>query len=367
MSNLIQVKDATTGKLMSVDTYQHTIQMKDESGKLVTMDLGQSDVHIDAALSNYAAGFRQWEGIADEVAPVFHTPRASDRYYTWDKDDVFQQAEDLILGPDNNVKEVAGRVSSTAFTTVPFGLAASVPTELAANADAPLKIEQMYMRNIMQKIGIGREIRCANLIMASGSWTGGYTTTLGATAKWNGGSASNPVQDLYTAIEASLTPVRAIAMSERTWHDFVQNAAVQKYVASKVDAPPLPNSNADSYSRTTDSFSALLGLPKILIGRMKKKLTASTYGYVWSDNVALLYNDPSLPSDGQSISTARTFRWSGADAGAVDGNMQGGFLVRSYYDPRRGARGTRVMVVTHNDIEVMTTVFAGGLIINAHQ
>jgi hypothetical protein len=157
-------------------------------------------------------------------------------------------------------------------------------------------------------------------------------------------------------------------MSEQVWHDFVQNAAVQKYVASKTQVVPLPASRAGGQDIIkNEEFSALLGLPPFLIGRMKKKLTSSTYGYVWGNNVALLQNDPTVPSDGQSISTSKTFRWTGANTGAPDGTVQGGFLVRSYFDPRMGARGARRIVVTVNDAEVMTSVYAGGLIVNAHQ
>jgi hypothetical protein len=87
---------------------------------------------------------------------------------------------------------------------------------------------------------------------------------------------------------------------------------------------------------------------------------------VWGDNVALLYNDPSAPRDGQSISTAYTFRWTGADSGVADGTMQGGYLVRTYFDPRRGSRGGKMLVVVHNDDEIMTSTVAGGLIIAAH-
>jgi len=365
---IVKVRDAENPSVFwSVDLYNNTRTMTDANGRLVTMDLGQADVHIDSALSNYAAGYRQWEGIADEVAPIVPSPKASDKYFTWDKDDIFQDAEDLIVGPGAAVKEISPRLSSASYSTIGYGVGSFVPSEVAANADAPLKVEMAATRRCLSAINLGRERRVATLVTTSGNWTGGYTTTLGATAKWNGGASSNPVQDIYTAIENSLTPVAAIAMSEQVWHDFVQNAAVQKYVASKIDAPPLPQSSAGDFNRITgEKFSALLGLPPFLIGRMKGK-TSSGYGYVWGNNVALLYNLPGVPSDGQSISTAKTFRWTGADSGAADGTMQGGFLVRSYFDPKRGARGGRMVVVTHNDAEIMTSVFAGGLVINAHQ
>jgi len=365
--NIVKVRDAETGQVITLDLYKNTRTMTDASGRLVTMDLGQQDVHIDRALANYAAGYTQWEGLADQVSPIIPTPNASDKFYTWDKDDVFQSVEDLIVGPNAAVKEISPRLSSATFTTVAYGVGASVPLEVSANADSPLKIEMAAVRRCKEAIFLGREARVATSIMTAANWTGGYTNTIAAGAKWNGGASSDPIRDIMTAQEASLTPVRAIAMSERTWHDFFQNAAVQKYVASKIDAPPLGKMDMNSQANiVNDKMNALLGLPPILIGRMRKKTSLTTYGMVWGDNVALINNDPAVPSDGQRISTHRTFRWTGSGA-SPDGTMQGGFLVRSYFDPKRGAHGARVIVVTHNDAEVMTSVYAGGLLVGAHQ
>lgn len=373
----ITVRDEQTGRPMhSLDLFNNTISFTENDGRLVKMDLGQADVHIDAALANYAAGYRQVQGIADLVCPVVMVPKASNKFFTWDKDDVFQDAQDLIVGPDAAVKEISPRLSSASYSTISFGIGSFVPTEVEANADSPLSPYTAALGRCMNAINLGRERRVATLLTTSGSWSGGYTTTLGATAKWNGGSASNPVQDLMTAIEASLTPVRGIAMSEVVLHDFIQNPAVQKYTGYKASVAPLPNgildkgwsgSIANFSQQSPDAFAALLGLPPIYVGFMKGKSGASTYGYVWGNNVPLLYNDPSAPRDGKSIASAYTFRWSGADGGVQDGTMQGGFLVRTYYDPRRGARGGKMIVVAHNDHEVMTSTVAGGLIISAHQ
>ncbi len=355
----ITVRDAETGAPQTLDLHNNTITMRADDGRLVTMDLGQSDVHIDAALANYAAGYKLAPGIADEVCPVIPVDKASNKFWTWDKDDVFQDAEDLIVTAGGAVKEISPRLSSATYTTTSYGIGSFVPTEVAANADAPLAPEMAAIRRCLNAVMLGRERRVASLLTTSGNWSGGSVTALGGTAKWNAGSASDPVANIYAAIEASLTPVRAIAMSERTWHAFVQNAAVQKYVAAKTMVQPIPDQAGAS------QFSALLGLPPIIIGTMKGKASASTYGYVWGNNVVLLHNDPSAPKDGQTISTAYTFRWTGA--GSTDGNMVGGFLVRSYYDPSRGARGGKKVVVVHNDAEVMTSVYAGALITGAYQ
>jgi hypothetical protein len=357
------VQDAENPSLhWTIDLVNNTRSMTDASGRLVTLDLGQSDVHIDSALAGYAAGYQSADVglIADEAVPVLPTDKASDKYFTWDKDDVFQEGEDLVVTAGGAVKEFSPRLSNATFSAIGYGAASFVPVELTANADAALNPQRQAVQRCLTIIRLARERRCATLLTTSGNWTGGYTATLGATAKWNSGSASNPVQDIYSAMEASLVNITALAMSERTYHDFVQNAQVQKFVASKTMVTPIPDKMSAS------QFSAILGLPPILIANRKAK-TSTGYGYLWGDNVALLHADAGIPTGGQTISTARTFRWSGANSGAPDGTMQGGFLVRTYYDPKRGPRGGTMVVVTHNDAEIMTSVYAGGLIIGAHQ
>ncbi len=363
----IVVRDETGRELHRLDLHNNTITMTEADGRLVTMDLGQQDVHIDSALANYAAGYRQVSGIADAVLPVAQTDKASDKYFTWDKDDILQDVQDLVVGPGGAVKEISPRLSSDTYSTVGYGVGSFVPTELEANADAPLQPFQAAINRCMNAVKIGRERRAAALLMASGSWTGGYTTTLGATAKWNAGSASDPVKDLYTAIEAALTPVNGVVLSERTAHDFIMNPAVQKYPAYKSMIAPLPNTSSGVGSAQLTEFAATLGLPPFYIGFMKGKTGAATHGYVWGDNVALIFVDPGMPADGQTISTAKTFRWTGANSAVPDGTMVGGFLVRTYFDPKRGARGGKMVVLVHNDAEKMTSVYAGGLIIAAHQ
>jgi hypothetical protein len=243
-----------------------------------------------------------------------------------------------------------------------------VSTETEANADSPLQPRMRATKRILDALLLAREVRVAALICTAGSYGGAYKATIGATAKWNGGATSNPVQDLFTRIEAALMPITDIIMSEQTWHDFVQNAAVQKFIQSKINVPGLP---------TPDMLvgaNALLGLPKIHVAAMKcKSSSAGTYGYVWDDYVALLHRPANLPSDGQDISTAYTFRWLGGNVGAQDvvstsdGIGQGGWLIRSYYDQRRGGRGGTTIVVTHNDTEVLTSDCVSGLISNCNQ
>jgi hypothetical protein len=360
MSNPTIVTDQH-GVSWTLDLHNNTKAMTDpQTGRLVTMDLGISDVHVDAALANYAAGYRSAADmlIADQAVPILPVEKNSNKYFTWDKNDVFQPVQSLEVASGGAVAEVGPRLSSASYNTVNYAVGSFVATEIQANADSALNPERQAVARCLDAIKLAREVRCANLLTSSANWSGGYTATILAGAKWNGGASSNPIQDLFTAIESSATQVTSIVMSELVYHDFIQNAQVQKYIAAKAALPPLPGS---------DTFGAILNLPPILVGHRKQLATATTLNYVWGNNVALITADAGIPTGGATISTARTFRWTGAIGNTGDSAMEGGFQVRSYFDPKRGGRGGKMVVVTHNDTEVMTSVLAGGLIISAHQ
>jgi hypothetical protein len=363
----VKVRDSETGAPQILDLRNNTISMRDEgSGRMITMDLGIPDVHLDRALATYAAGYRfiDFECIADEVAPVTLTPFASDKFFNWDKDDILQDADDIVVGPGGTVKEITPRLSSAAFQTVSYGIGAFVPNELQGNADSPLSLQQAATARCLTVLKQARERRVAALVGTGGSWTGGYTTTLGATAKWNSGSASAPVQDIFALQEGSLSPVKTVIMSEPVYHGFAANTNVQKFFVSKTNTPAMAGDATNGAQ--AQSLADLIGVQKVLVSRRKGK-TASGYGYIWGSNAVGVYNEPSTPTNGQVISTARTFRWNGANGNVPDGAMVGGMMVRTYQDPTRGARGGQKVVVVHNDAEVMTSVFCGGLIISAWQ
>lgn len=354
------------GGAHSIDLQNRIVTLRDSGGQLVQMDLGQADVHTDRTLASYAAGFRLQEGVADLASPVVVVPNASDKYWTWDKDDTFQLVQDMSTAAGGTVKEVSMRLSATAFQTKQFALKAFVPTEVQANADAPLNPQLAAMRRIMNAMMLGREVRVANLLRTSANHANTITCT--ATTKWNGGSGSNPIQDLFTLIESSLQPITGIVMSERTAHAFQMNANVQKFLAYKQSIPGLVKVSSDGRGPGTqmDQLSALLGLPPIYVASMKYKSAASTYDYVWGGDVVLLHTPPAgVPKDGQDISTSYTFRWNGGTVG--DATAQGGFLVRSFFNQFRGPRGGHEIIVTMNDAEISTSTQVSGLIIGAWQ
>lgn len=341
---------AVTGRKVQCDAHG-------EYGQLVKMDLAPSDVHTNATLANYAAGYRIADGVADIASPVVMVPKQSNVYYTWDKEADFQRKLPNASSPGGAVSEVNPTLSNATYLTNEYALGGFLPTEVVANADAPLQPFQKMMQVIVDALRLEREYRTMKLLTTSSNWNSGQVITIAAGSQWDGGAASDPILNLHNAIENSFLPVTGIVWSELVEHDFLRNSNVQKYFTYKdmVDGLPDPS-----------KLSSTLKLPPIYTARMKYLSAASTLSYVWGNHAVLLHQPAEQPPTSQmDVATSYSFRWNGGTA--PDGAITAGFLVRSYFDPKRGGRGGTAIICAHNDTELMTSKYVGGLLLNAHQ
>jgi hypothetical protein len=346
------------------------LQLKDRNtGETkVLMDLSVSDVHIASAMPNIALGYHLEDGVADIASPVIPSTKQQDYFFTWNSDNAFRPAAPMMGASGAAPQEVNPALSSTKFTTNEFALAAYVPTEIEANADAPLQPYQAAVDMVMAKLRIAREQRVMSLLTTSGNWNSQNVLALAAGAQWNGGASSDPIANLQYIREHSYQKISKIVMGLPVFHALQRNAAVRQYHFAKTNDSALPNAQ---------ELSRILELPPIIVAEMMITSggtigggapgTTGTPAFVWpsvagSASSVVLLHEPAQnpPSSGRENATSYTYRWTNAPA--RDGTVSGGFGVRSYYDEKRGARGGRVVVVFHNDIEVMTGNILGGLI-----
>jgi hypothetical protein len=323
------------------------------------MDLGQADVHIPAAMPNFASGYRNEPPIADQMAPCILAPKQVDNFFQYTKEDAYQRALPLAGAPGGEVGEISPRLGNAQYSAKERALGGWVSTQIEANADVPLRVLQATSKRVMNALIIEREIRVATLLQTTGSWNSAQVITVTAGAKWNGGASSDPVKNLHNAIEASFGGVTAIGLSELAFHEFQRNSQVQKFIQYKAGAAPLPNAT---------QMASILELPPFVIGRMKYITGADSVAptYVWGNDVVLIRQPEEMPPTSQDdVATAYTFRWNVSNP--KDGASTNGWVVRQFFTQNRGSMGGMKIVVVHHDAEVMTSKFAGGLIHNAIQ
>lgn len=356
---------------VKVDMATGQFLMTDPNGRLVTLDLGQGDVHFDAPLAAFATGYALNKEllIADRVMPVVVTEKASDYYYEHDVDDLFEIPEQTVVAPGAKVPEISPRHSKSQYVTLPRAIATFLPTEVEGNGDAALILAQRYMELPMTKLLIQREYRVAKAVQAPGAYAAANKITLAAGEKWNGGATSDPVKNLLQLIDESLMPITGIAMSQRVYNAFVQNPAVQKYWAFKDMGKPKPD------PKQAADISAILSLPPIIVGSQKYKTSTGTRDFIWGNDVVLFHQPSQLPAIGLPVSWC-TFRFAGGLQAGVNGQMAralqqmtfaNGWGVRAFYDFTRGPQGGRTVIVFHQDAEQVVDTKVAGLIIGAWQ
>ncbi len=314
------------------------------------------DVRVEAPMQNFMQGYALVDGIADVICPVIEVDAPSKQYWEWNSQDAFQRPGNIEASPGALVREISPRLSKSRFDTIERALASAVPTEVIANAMMPIDPLAAAVRRVQNAMRLEREIRVAALLTTAGNWDASVVTTLAAGAKWNGGVSSDPIGDLIKIIQASWAPVTRIVMGEQAGFAFSTNPNVQKYIAYKSGAAPIP-ANAQ--------ISALFTLPPITIVNQKYSAGGTGLTYTWGGDVVLVHEPSTIPPDGQDIMTCATFRWNGGST--PDGAYVNGWLVRTYFDPKRGPKGSTVVVVANQDGEVMTSKLAGGLIKGAFQ
>ena len=330
-------------------------------GRQINMDLAPADVHIQSALTNFAGGYTLEDGVADLACPVIPTTKDSDKYFIWDSANAFSRVIPNIGVAGAPPPEVSPTLSNTPFQTVPYALATAITLEVEANADAPLRPYQAAVDRLMNALRLEREYRVMNLLTTSANFNSNNVLTLAAGANWNNGASSDPVANIHYICQHSAQKVTRIIAGEPVVQAMQRNQAVRSYYFAK-----------DDTNRTVmpsgEELAALLKIPPIITASMKYT-TGGALQYVWpslagSASSVVFIHEPKLipPSDQRDNMTACTFRWTNAPTEGM--TVTGGFAVRSYFDQRRGGRGSRVVVLAHNDIEVVTGNILGGLILN---
>lgn len=339
------------------------LQLKDAGrrGEIkVLMDIGPADVHIPSAMPNVALGYSLDEGVADVAMPVVPAAKQSDKFWTWDKGNAFTPVAVGMGASGAGPNEVSPALSNTPYSALEYGLASYVPTEVEANADAPLVPYQAAVDMCMDKLRMAREFRAVSALTntGSGGWNANNVLALSSGLQWNGGPSSDPIHDIQFIQDRTAKRVTRILMGGAVFRSLQRNSAVRQYHFAKSGAEALPNA---------EQLSRILELPPIVVAEMKYLNASGVMTYVWpsvagASSAVVLIHEPAQnpPSNGRDNATGYTYRWTGASA--PDGTVTGGFMVRSYYDPRRGGRGGRVVVVIHNDAEILTGPILGGLI-----
>lgn len=163
------------------------------------MSSTSQDLHIDAALSEVALGYRPEGFIADMIMPVVDVGKQSDLYTIWSREDRLR-IHDTKRAPGTEAKRIEESVSSETYYANNYALQASVKLEDFKNAD-PIYLDNLNtgkVELVMDGLMLDWEVRAANQV-TSGSNVGSYSAVA---SQWNDGNlGSDPIGDINTIMD----------------------------------------------------------------------------------------------------------------------------------------------------------------------
>lgn len=304
-----------------------------------------SQVHVDAALSDFASAYSPGEYFADRLSPLKSTSKRSGKYFTYARRDTEKLVNDR-LSPEGGANEVSYTQGTANFSVEDRGLNGVVPAEVESNADAPLSPEEDETQNVMSALMRMREKRVADLLTTSSNFASGNYTTVGN--YWTDKVDGTPLEDINTG-HAALPPIEDsltyLVMSRPVWNALrVHPDMLGLRGGGGVDRGQVKRSEA----------AEALEVDEILVSNAwydaANEGAAVSRARIWSSTKAVLVRVPKTVTSNRVHAFSVTFR------------TDPGIEVRKWDNPDRGKGGSLIVRCEFSDDEVVVQNDAAYLI-----
>ena len=331
------------------------------AGQVVTLALAPADVHDPSVMPTYLAGYTNAAMRADEASKIILVDKDHDKIRNFDSDDAFALI-DVKGSISSSIPEVDPASSLSEYKVKDRFVGSFINEITEMNADNPYRPRQVAMRRCGRAIQMDREVDWWTLISLAATWNANNVVTLGGTTKWNGGSASNPVQDIQARLIASAQPITDCWMNQTVANALVNHALVQSWTKLWVGdagwtgtAQAIANAGLGAIDFTLPGIACRFHV----VNGKYKVVSTGALSYILGNHVIFTTSPPGIPSDGEEIATSYTFRRRGASAV--------GFETREFRVEGRGPKGGTMVVAYEASDILVTSSISGGAIRNAVQ
>lgn len=291
--------------------------------------------HVDAALSDFATAYRNDGFIADALCPIVPVDKRSDVFFKRNRRDVSSVVNDII-GPKGRANEASYDVATGNYSVTDRGLVDFVPSQLIANADAPLDPRQLATQNLMQRLMLAREQRVASLLTTSGNYASGNTGAPSA-GVWSNETASKPIEDINGAMAAI-----PFSGEDTQFYGF---CARPVWNALRKHPQILALKGIDKGQVSREEFASFFELDGMLVSDVwvdsANPGQNASYGRAWLSTVFGVIRVPKQLQGPDISAFACTFR------------MAPGIEVRTWDEPARGRGGSEAIQPEFADDEVV--------------
>lgn len=267
----------------------------------------QTEAHIDEVLTNLSVAYATDEAsyVANKVFPTVPVSKQSDKYWVFNKEDWFR--DEAQKRADNTESFGSGyRVSTDSYNADVWAFHRDLGSQLRANADSALRLEQNATRFVTQRLLLRQEIQWAADFFTTGVW--GTDTTV--TNQWSDYASSDPVTDIETA--------KTQILSVTGYEANTLTLGYQTYVALK-NHPDIRDriKYTSSENVTTALLARIFEVDRVLVAKAIKatniKGATAAYSFIHAKHALLSYA-PASPAL-EEPSAGYTFMWTGVGNG----------------------------------------------------
>ncbi|MGH9580198.1 MAG: hypothetical protein ACRD2R_04325 [Terriglobales bacterium] len=254
--------------------------------------------HLDAALTNYATGYRQNGLVSDIIAPRVPVDKVSGKYYQFDRSSQKQGNVRRAFGA--GAERIRLKVSSDSYNCESNAQAVDLPDETRASDETGILDDQNLTATMLDRILLDKEIRLAALLADTAIVTG--NETLAGADQWSDYGASKPgvvVESHKSAIRLSGQEATHMMVGEPVFLQLVNHPAIVD--AFKFTSPGVI---------AEQQLAAFFKVANFLVARGVKVSDADVPSFIWGKHAWLLHVSPT-PSR-MDPSAAKTFVWAGA-------------------------------------------------------
>lgn len=155
-----------------------------------------SDVHIDAALTDFSIAYIQDQTnfVAGRALPVRSVPHKSDKFFIFNKNDWLRDDAVKQRAPGEPAPRSGFTISNDSYSAEAWWTAVPMSDMVTANADPALPVDRACTALVTQRCLIRRERQFASTFLATGVWA---TDKIGGTdfTAWDDYS-SDPQKDI---------------------------------------------------------------------------------------------------------------------------------------------------------------------------
>ena len=287
------------------------------------------DLHIDAALSAMAIGYRPEGFIADMLFPTVRVGKQSDVYRVFSRADRLRR-DRTERAPGGLANRISETVGSGTYFAKNYALAGAVTIEDKVNAD-PIIVNGLHTgktQTILDKLLLDMEIRVSTMVTS----TSNVGSSSAVTSAWNG--SGDPKGDVETAIDnvrysnGILAAGLTVCFGDEAWTSFRRDSTVRSLIFG--------TNNGGGYP-TEAQAADLLGVRRVLVGgafqNTGEEGLSESLSTIWGDNV-LVYYAPEAPSIDRP-SFGYNFRWNAPGLPSMQ-------VEKHPYDTRRKAEDLEV-------------------------